>query len=249
MELLEWLASYEEVADYGFVALREVKGKKSASAVFEKIDNNGGGFVLLEEWCEFLKAAEIEAGTVLGRTLAEDEEGGVGKKWSAPKEGGGGAIRGKAPKGFKASTEDIKARARQVAAADKAASNAIKAAAAAKAEAARAHKLKLKEDSDNQRLSYRLAKEEAVRAAKAEEAAAALEKKRQQDEKNALLRSDPKAAMAEARLRAGERNAKEHAAAEAELATTVSPLSLAPSTLLGYEMNDEERERVANIDV
>jgi hypothetical protein len=31
-----------------------------------------------------LKAAEIEAGTVLGQTLAEDEEGGVGKKWVAP---------------------------------------------------------------------------------------------------------------------------------------------------------------------
>ena len=85
MDLEEWIKGYKGVFDYGFVALSGCKNKQSATELFQRIDANGGGIVLLEEWCEFLKAAEIEAGTVLGQTLAEDEEGGVGKKWIAPK--------------------------------------------------------------------------------------------------------------------------------------------------------------------
>jgi hypothetical protein len=39
---------------------------------------------LLEEWCEYLESVEIEQDTPLGNILAEDEEGGVGKKWTPP---------------------------------------------------------------------------------------------------------------------------------------------------------------------
>jgi hypothetical protein len=73
------------VTSYGFKALEGLTKKSEAKAAFEKMDDNGGGIVLLDEWCEFIKAAEIKAGTALGKSLAEDEEGGVGKKWSAPK--------------------------------------------------------------------------------------------------------------------------------------------------------------------
>jgi hypothetical protein len=56
--------------------------KADAKAVFQAMDDNGGGIVLLDEWCEFLKQAEIKAGTDLGKILAEDEAGGVGKDFT-----------------------------------------------------------------------------------------------------------------------------------------------------------------------
>jgi len=37
------------------------------------MDGNGGGVVLLDEWCHWLKEAEIEAASLLGATLAADE--------------------------------------------------------------------------------------------------------------------------------------------------------------------------------
>lgn len=85
IEKEEFLKGFKGVTTYGFKALENISKKKEAEKAFEKMDDNGGGIVLLDEWCEFIKAAEIEAGTALGKCLAEDEEGGVGKKWSAPK--------------------------------------------------------------------------------------------------------------------------------------------------------------------
>ena len=46
---------------------------------FKKMDDNGGGIVLLDEWCWFIKQAEVAAGTDIGKLLALDEAGGVGK--------------------------------------------------------------------------------------------------------------------------------------------------------------------------
>jgi topoisomerase IA-like protein len=76
MDLSEWLAGYKGVADYGFVAfndLKSTKGEKAATEFFNKIDDNGGGVVLLDEWCDFIKKAEVAAGTPLGALLNEDE--------------------------------------------------------------------------------------------------------------------------------------------------------------------------------
>jgi len=50
------------------------------------MDDNGGGFVLLDEFCTFLKACEMVAGTELGGLLGADEAGGVGKQDRATKE-------------------------------------------------------------------------------------------------------------------------------------------------------------------
>jgi hypothetical protein len=38
------------------------------------MDDNGGGVLMLDEWCDYLKKKEVEAGTKLGETLNEDEE-------------------------------------------------------------------------------------------------------------------------------------------------------------------------------
>ena len=89
------MAGYKGVKEHGFIALSSVKDDKSADAIFKKIDGNGGGVIMLEEWCDFLKAAEIEAGTTLGKTLAEDESA----EESAAKKGGkGGAAAAKGGK-------------------------------------------------------------------------------------------------------------------------------------------------------
>jgi hypothetical protein len=82
IDLKEMEAGYKGVTGYGFKAFEGMEKKKDAKAVFEAMDDNGGGIVLLDEWCEFLKQAEIEAGTPLGDILAEDEAGGVGKDFT-----------------------------------------------------------------------------------------------------------------------------------------------------------------------
>jgi len=93
IDLGEWMAGYKGVKEHGFIAMADLKGDEDAKAVFSKIDDNGGGIILFEEWCTYLKNAEIAAGTKLGLTLNEDEPGGA--KGGAAKGGaaaaGGGA--------------------------------------------------------------------------------------------------------------------------------------------------------------
>ena len=61
------------VREHGFKALGALNNDADAAAAFKAMDDNGGGVVLMDEWCEWLKAAEIKAGTLLGATLAADE--------------------------------------------------------------------------------------------------------------------------------------------------------------------------------
>ena len=83
IDLSEWMAGYKGVTGYGFVAFQSLSDDESAKAVFAKMDDNGGGVVILEEFCTFLKNAEVSADTEMGRTLAEDEEGGGGAEGAA----------------------------------------------------------------------------------------------------------------------------------------------------------------------
>jgi hypothetical protein len=80
----EFEAGYGGVAGYGFVALRGLTSASDARRLFAAMDGNGGGIVLLDEWCAYLKAAEVDAGTGLGALLAMDEAGGVGKQQALP---------------------------------------------------------------------------------------------------------------------------------------------------------------------
>ena len=83
VELEEFKSGFKGVTGYGFKAFEPLwdAKKKDARLVFESIDDNGGGIVLLDEWCEFIKAAEIKANTVVGQLLNADEAGGVGKNY------------------------------------------------------------------------------------------------------------------------------------------------------------------------
>jgi len=67
----EWLAGYGSLANSGFVGLQDISDPE---AVFAEIDANGGGFILLKEWCEWLEKKEAEAGTEFGRILTLGEE-------------------------------------------------------------------------------------------------------------------------------------------------------------------------------
>ena len=73
----EWIRGYMDVASHGFVALEVIESKKAAKHMFQAIDDNKGGIVLLDEWCWYLKQAEVEAGSAVGRLLSLDESGGA----------------------------------------------------------------------------------------------------------------------------------------------------------------------------
>jgi hypothetical protein len=77
-------ASWKRVNEYGFVCLQSMASKSDAKKVFQAMDANGGGIVLLDEFCKYLKACEIAAGTEMGSLLQLDEEGGVGKEEILP---------------------------------------------------------------------------------------------------------------------------------------------------------------------
>jgi len=57
---------------YGFVALSEVGD--NAEATFKKIDADGKGMVLLNEWCKWIEKAEQDAGTDYGKMLAAGDD-------------------------------------------------------------------------------------------------------------------------------------------------------------------------------
>jgi hypothetical protein len=80
----EFEAGYSGLADYGFLALTDIASVEDAKALFQAMDDNGGGIVLLDEWCAYLKATEVAASTPMGFLLNMDEEGGVGKQQTLP---------------------------------------------------------------------------------------------------------------------------------------------------------------------
>mmetsp|Transcript_12756 Transcript_12756/g.25927 ORF Transcript_12756/g.25927 Transcript_12756/m.25927 type:complete len:231 (-) Transcript_12756:343-1035(-) len=85
VDLNEWLTGYGGITKYGFVALTGMGDEVAATGVFNSMDDNGGGVVLLEEFCTFIKATEMKAGTEMGALLAADEAGGIGKQDKATK--------------------------------------------------------------------------------------------------------------------------------------------------------------------
>jgi hypothetical protein len=69
IDLGKWMRGFRGVTDHGFVALQGIASNDEAADVFKMMDDNGGGIVLLDEWCKFLKDCEIIMDTPLGRLL------------------------------------------------------------------------------------------------------------------------------------------------------------------------------------
>jgi hypothetical protein len=117
IEMDEWMKGYKGVTNHGFVALDNLReiSRKEAKVIFnEKIDDNGGGIVLLDEWCEFIKKAEVEAGTRVGGLLSMDESGGFGEnhKLSVPAKILGKNVEGK--KGSSSISNDLASPKRRI---------------------------------------------------------------------------------------------------------------------------------------
>lgn len=70
ISLDEFMASYEESKAHGFEAFKDVNSDEDAKNLFEKIDVNGGGFILFSELADYLKTIEIEKGTQMGLLLS-----------------------------------------------------------------------------------------------------------------------------------------------------------------------------------
>lgn len=66
----EWMAGYQAVSDSGFVGLQCIQDPE---AMFNEIDENRGGFILLNEWCQYIEKKEADAGTGFGDILTLGE--------------------------------------------------------------------------------------------------------------------------------------------------------------------------------
>merc|ERR1711943_119939 len=61
----EWAARAKTFSGHPFVCLAVCSdGGKGTDAVFAATDSDGKGMVLLKEFCEYLEAAEVAAGTL-----------------------------------------------------------------------------------------------------------------------------------------------------------------------------------------
>ena len=65
-------AASDSISQYGFVGLKDAKDGAGAAGVFAKMDANDGGIVLLDEFCAYLIAKEIEGKTDIGKEMDVD---------------------------------------------------------------------------------------------------------------------------------------------------------------------------------
>jgi hypothetical protein len=66
MDKNEWLKGYIHVRTSGFIGLGKLVDKDAALAAFEAMDANDSGKVLFRDFCDYLSAAEVDAGTKMG---------------------------------------------------------------------------------------------------------------------------------------------------------------------------------------
>ena len=74
IELNEFLKGFGGIGGHGFLAFKDIENKKQATQIFERMDDNGGGIILLDEWCNFIKDAEVKANTEVGKLLIAKAE-------------------------------------------------------------------------------------------------------------------------------------------------------------------------------
>jgi hypothetical protein len=70
ISLQEWQKGIMKVRGHGFVGLAGLKNAAEAKKLFAQIDTNGGGSILLDEFCAYLKQEEQRARTEVGRLLS-----------------------------------------------------------------------------------------------------------------------------------------------------------------------------------
>lgn len=67
----EFATNYPQIrGNFGFAGFAAApKTQEERESLFKSVDKNGGGFILLDEWCKYLENAEIEANTSMGDAL------------------------------------------------------------------------------------------------------------------------------------------------------------------------------------
>jgi len=66
----EWCSALEDVKEAGYTWAPFVNLKKAGTNDFYTMDENHGGFVLLDEFCRWIEKGEIKAGTEIGIELS-----------------------------------------------------------------------------------------------------------------------------------------------------------------------------------
>jgi hypothetical protein len=70
ISLDEFLDHWQSLSRYGFKALEGIDSVEKATAIFNAIDTNDGGFILFKEWSDYIKDKEISAKTHIGTLLS-----------------------------------------------------------------------------------------------------------------------------------------------------------------------------------
>lgn len=70
----EWLKSYMLLRDTGFASFAKIQNDTQATVAFHVMDADKQGMVLLKEFCGYVKQAEIQKGTGLGKLFSGVEQ-------------------------------------------------------------------------------------------------------------------------------------------------------------------------------
>jgi Ca2+-binding EF-hand superfamily protein len=70
IERYEWLKGYRNISEYGFVGFSKITDDKKANAIYDHMDSDGKGMVLLSEFCDYVKKCEMSHQSSLGKLLS-----------------------------------------------------------------------------------------------------------------------------------------------------------------------------------
>ncbi len=65
----EFMKSYKNCRDYGFMALASIQSVKDATETFKNLDPDGSGRVSYNEWCTYIINVEMKTGSDLGKIM------------------------------------------------------------------------------------------------------------------------------------------------------------------------------------
>jgi len=75
IELKEFTENFDRITGkFGFQAIIDCGDEVGDGKIFNKIDADGKGMVLLKEWCAWIEKAEQAAGTAIGKALAVGDD-------------------------------------------------------------------------------------------------------------------------------------------------------------------------------
>ena len=71
IDFSEFIGSYHDVRDYGFVALSSISSSDQAAVIYDEFDVDDSKQISYQEWCSYILDAEAEEGTELGKLMGD----------------------------------------------------------------------------------------------------------------------------------------------------------------------------------